>query len=122
MQVAMKKFIDDISVLAVERCLINKLPHLFQAESVLDLKDEEVARVAGETAEAAAERDRCSEKLAILEDGRRDLIRLATCGALDEGEVVCLFFFSFFFFCLFPSSRLSPLLSFFPHIFYLSIF
>ncbi|KAG6012454.1 hypothetical protein E4U54_007525 [Claviceps lovelessii] len=86
-KVAMKKFIDDISVLAVERCLINKLPHLFQAESVLDLKDEEVARVAGETAEAAAERDRCSEKLAILEDGRRDLIRLATCGALDEGEV-----------------------------------
>ncbi|KAG5993869.1 hypothetical protein E4U43_003379 [Claviceps pusilla] len=86
-KVAMKKFIDDISVLAVERCLINKLPHLFRAESVLDLKDEEVARVAGETAEAAAERDRCSEKLAILEDGRRDLIRLATCGALDEGEV-----------------------------------
>ncbi|KAG6030299.1 hypothetical protein E4U41_000131 [Claviceps citrina] len=85
-KVALKKFVDDVSVLAVERCLINKLPHLFQAESVLDLEDQAVARVAGETEAAAEERERCTEKLAILEDGKQDLIRLATCGSSDSGE------------------------------------
>lgn len=86
----MKKFIDDVSVLAVERCLVNKLPHLLQAESVLDLKDDEVARLAGETQGAAMERERCTEKLAILEDGRGDLIRLATCRTLGAGEKTCM--------------------------------
>ncbi|KAG5981785.1 hypothetical protein E4U55_002563 [Claviceps digitariae] len=85
-KVAMKKFIDDVSVLAVERCLINKLPNLFQAESVLDLTDEEIARMAGETAEAATERESCTEKLAILQAGRSALIKLATRGTINSGD------------------------------------
>ncbi|CAH0055845.1 unnamed protein product [Clonostachys solani] len=46
---AHKKFIDDISVLAAERCLINKLPSLFPSETILDLRDDEVADMATES-------------------------------------------------------------------------
>lgn len=72
----MKTVIDDVSVLAVERCLIQKLPDLFSPEIVYDLTDAEIQRIAGENHESAAERMLTMEKLRVLEGGVSDLKRL----------------------------------------------
>ncbi|KAG6311522.1 hypothetical protein E4U44_004204 [Claviceps purpurea] len=85
-EVAMNKFVDDVSVLAVEQCLISKLPDLFPDAILIDFKDEEIARLAGETEAASKQREKCSQKLAVLEDGRRDLINLAMTGSLDSED------------------------------------
>ncbi|KAF2676183.1 interferon-induced GTP-binding protein Mx [Lentithecium fluviatile CBS 122367] len=72
-KVALKKVIDDFSVLAVEACLIQKLPTLFCPEDVLDINDATVAALASEDEEASAERAQCNEKLKVLEDGLKVL-------------------------------------------------
>ncbi|KAG5968441.1 hypothetical protein E4U58_001864 [Claviceps cyperi] len=82
-KVAMNKFIDDVSVLAVEQCLISKLPDLFPDEILFDFKDEEIARLAGKTEAASKQRANLNQKLAILEDGRRDLMNLAMTGSFE---------------------------------------
>ncbi|KAG6118852.1 hypothetical protein E4U13_008227 [Claviceps humidiphila] len=85
-EVAMNKFIDDVSVLAVEQCLVSKLPDLFPDEILFDFKDEEIARLAGETEAASKQRVLFNQKLAVLEDGRRDLMNLAMTGSFDTKE------------------------------------
>lgn len=84
----MNKFIDDVSVLAVEQCLVSKLPDLFPDEILFDFKDEEIARLAGETEAASKQRVLFNQKLAVLEDGRRDLMNLATTGSFESGDTV----------------------------------
>jgi hypothetical protein len=71
--VALKKFVDDLSVLAVEACIVESLPALFCPENVLDIKDEMVATLAAEDEDLTAERERCCEKLKVLENGLREL-------------------------------------------------
>ncbi|KAJ2979473.1 hypothetical protein NQ176_g3234 [Zarea fungicola] len=82
-KLASKKFIDDVSVLAVERCLINKLPSLFPAETILDLRDDEIAHIAIESDALSLERNRYREKLAILENAKGELNRLDIHRTLD---------------------------------------
>ncbi|KAJ4345899.1 uncharacterized protein N0V89_012035 [Didymosphaeria variabile] len=72
-KVALKKVIDDFSVLAVEVCFIEKLPNLFCPEDVFNLTEETISTLAAEDEESAAERARCSEKLQVLENGLREL-------------------------------------------------
>lgn len=60
-------------MLAVEACLIQKLPTLFCPEDVLDIDDATVAALASEDEEASAERAQCNEKLKVLEDGLKEL-------------------------------------------------
>jgi hypothetical protein len=67
---------DDVSVLAVERCLIQKLPDLLSPEIVYDLTVAEIQRIAGENHESAAKRIRTMEKLRVLEGSVSDLKRL----------------------------------------------
>ncbi|KAI0615932.1 hypothetical protein TUN199_12103, partial [Pyrenophora tritici-repentis] len=54
--VAMKKIIDDFSVLAVEARLIQELPSLFCPADVIDIDDTAVAVLASESEETSTER------------------------------------------------------------------
>jgi len=72
-EVARDRFIDDLSVLAVEDCLIKNLTGLFRSEMVCDLGNEDLARLAGETEACAAERRRLEEKRGVLKAGLRSL-------------------------------------------------
>ncbi|KAK6584650.1 hypothetical protein PZA11_002874 [Diplocarpon coronariae] len=75
-KVALKKLIDDVSILAIERCLIQNLPDLLSPDVIMDLTDEEVQRIAGESVESVAERGRAMHKLQVLETGMAELKRL----------------------------------------------
>lgn len=75
-QVALKSFIDNISVLVVEQCLISKLPGLFTPDSLYSIPDEEISFLAGENEAATAERARLMEKKACLEKCEDELRKL----------------------------------------------
>ncbi|KAM3553722.1 hypothetical protein ARSEF4850_006795 [Beauveria asiatica] len=74
--VALSRFIDDISVLAIEDCLISKLPTLFRSSNVLHMSDEDIFRLAGETQESSIERKRLEGKRETLETGLQGLKNL----------------------------------------------
>jgi hypothetical protein len=77
-QVALKNVVDNISVLAIESCLIKPLPSIFSPDAVCDLDEDLVQRIAGENAESVMERIRLKERLEVLETGIGALSRLAT--------------------------------------------
>ncbi|KAI7764274.1 hypothetical protein LZL87_012683 [Fusarium oxysporum] len=72
-KVAVNRFIDDVSVLAIEDCLIGKLPSLFTSSSVAEMSDEQLYLLAGETEESSVERKRLELKQEVLEKGLQDL-------------------------------------------------
>ena len=63
----MKTLIDDFSVLAVEKCVLQQLPEVFSPKTVISLDDTLAAKVAAETDESRAERAETIQKLRILE-------------------------------------------------------
>lgn len=75
-QVALKTVVDEVSTLAVEQCLLEKLPSILSTDTVLNLTDEEVQRIAGESAESMEERAQATRKLAVLEEAMKELKRL----------------------------------------------
>ncbi|KAI1325842.1 P-loop containing nucleoside triphosphate hydrolase protein [Xylariaceae sp. FL0255] len=68
-KVAIKTLVDDISVLAIEKCLVQKLPHLFSPEVICNLTDGEIHTMAAESEASIADRKRISEKLSVLQGG-----------------------------------------------------
>lgn len=65
-KVAIKTFVDDFSVLAVEKCLVKQLPELLSPRTVVTLDDAAVTQIAAETEESQLERSRATSKLGLL--------------------------------------------------------
>ncbi|KAK7214780.1 hypothetical protein V2G26_002783 [Clonostachys chloroleuca] len=76
-KVALKKFVDDVSVLAIEQCLIQKLPSIFSSDVICDLTDEQVGMLAGESADMSIERSHMTEKRKLLQEGLTQLGKLS---------------------------------------------
>ncbi|KAH7245306.1 P-loop containing nucleoside triphosphate hydrolase protein [Fusarium tricinctum] len=72
-KVAVDRFTDDVSVLAIEACLISKLSSLFRSGYVAEMSDEELFLLAGETEESRSKREHLEAKRGILEKGLQDL-------------------------------------------------
>ncbi|KAI9152287.1 Interferon-induced GTP-binding protein Mx [Paramyrothecium foliicola] len=75
-KVAMDRFVDDVSVIAIEGCLISQLPSLLTPNLVLDLEEAEVARLVGESEETVSQRQILDEKLKTLRNGLQSIKRL----------------------------------------------
>lgn len=80
----MKTLIDDFSVLAVEKCLVQQLPEIFSPKTVISLDDTLTARVAAETDESRAERAEKVQKLRVLETALIVLRSLAQSQTVGE--------------------------------------
>lgn len=76
MQVAMRKFVDDFSNLAVEKCLLEPLLHIFGPRTVERMTDDVVKNIALEDENMQAERRRLTNKLTVLETSMSRLQRL----------------------------------------------
>jgi hypothetical protein len=72
----MNRFIDDVSVLAIEDCLIGKVAKLFRSSQFLEMGPGDVSRLAGETEESSVERKHLIQKRKILDAGLRGLKNL----------------------------------------------
>ncbi|KAK6864630.1 hypothetical protein PG990_005928 [Apiospora arundinis] len=75
-KVALKRIVDDVANLAVENCLISKLPGLFTPETVAELSDEDIGLLAAESQETMDERKALLAKLDVLSKGLAGLKRL----------------------------------------------
>ena len=71
----MKVVVDNFSVLAVEGCIISKLTDILSPEIIVGLDDALINAIAAETEDSRAERQRTTEKLQTLEEGRLILDR-----------------------------------------------
>ncbi|KAI1855351.1 hypothetical protein JX266_000216 [Neoarthrinium moseri] len=76
-KVALKKFIDDFSVDAVEMCLMKKLPGVFSLEVVSRLDDADILRLASESDSAIEQREELLEKKKVLESALKALHRIS---------------------------------------------
>jgi len=64
-----------MSVLAIEDCLISKLPNLFKSSHVMEMSQQDLKSLAGETEDSAAERKRLETKRGVLVTGLEALKR-----------------------------------------------
>jgi hypothetical protein len=62
--------------LAIEKCLVQKLPSLFTQDMVHGMTDEEVSEIAAESLETTAMRDSCTVKRRVFESAIDDFKRL----------------------------------------------
>ncbi|KAK5102584.1 hypothetical protein LTR70_000442 [Exophiala xenobiotica] len=75
-QVALKQFVDDFAVHAVEQALLVKIENLFTPGSIFELEDELIADIAGETEQSQIERESSEAKLRMLRKALDILKRL----------------------------------------------
>lgn len=63
----MTRFVDDFSVLAVEKCVMEPLVDIFSYRAVADMTDDVIEDIAREDEVTMAERHRLETKLVVLE-------------------------------------------------------
>ena len=76
-KVAMKKFTDDVSVLAIEQCLIDKLSSIFSLNIICDMADKDINELAGESEETVVLRKILTDNLGVLQEGLNTLGRVS---------------------------------------------
>lgn len=77
-QVALKRFIDDVSVEVMESQLLSKLADILSAISIFDMPDETISRLAGESEDSRAERELLTRQLQVLKSGLDTCRRFVT--------------------------------------------
>jgi hypothetical protein len=75
-KVARKKFVDDFSNLAVEKCLLKPLAIIFNSGVVISLANDVVEAIAAEDESSKLERGRLALKRNTLQSGLKQLHRL----------------------------------------------
>ncbi|KAH8597058.1 P-loop containing nucleoside triphosphate hydrolase protein [Bisporella sp. PMI_857] len=80
---ALRTFIDNIAVLAVEGCLIDDLEDIFSPTAVIKMDDEKLRALGGESELAQVERSELEQKVAVLQDAQRECLRA---GAVQEHQ------------------------------------
>ena len=66
--VALETFIDNVVVLGVESCLLSKLEAMFTSETVVQMDDDTLNLVGGESEEMQSEREELNRQLETLDD------------------------------------------------------
>ena len=72
----MKVVVDNVAVLGIEFCLLEKLSDMLSSDVVMNLDDTVVQEIAGEEEDSQKERARALAKLQSLEAGLQTLHRL----------------------------------------------
>lgn len=78
---------DDVAVLVVEQCLLEKLPELLNSQVIMSLTEEKASAIASEDEELASSRRQYAEKVSVLEKSRYALtqyLRKHYIGELSE--------------------------------------
>lgn len=73
----MKVFVDNFSVLAVEKCMLSDLPHILSPDIIMKLNDDTISAIAAESENSMVERQRATEKVKTLQEGLVTLNRLS---------------------------------------------
>jgi hypothetical protein len=73
----LKRIIDDFSVLAVEKCVIQNLTRLFTPEIVYKLEESVISGIAAESGELMEQRADAMEMLQTLQSSLLDLARIS---------------------------------------------
>jgi hypothetical protein len=69
LQIALQRFIDDVSVEVVETCLIKQLEQVFNTLEVVKMSKEKISQIAGETERSKRIRDDLQKQLDVLTKG-----------------------------------------------------
>jgi hypothetical protein len=69
----LKRVVDDFSTLAVEQCLVGRLPFLLRPEMINEMSEEEIFQLASETEDTTNQREKYMERLAVLQAGLHEL-------------------------------------------------
>ncbi|KAF2788092.1 hypothetical protein K505DRAFT_286749 [Melanomma pulvis-pyrius CBS 109.77] len=66
-------FINNVASLAVEQCLLTKLPKIFSSTTIREMNDEKLELVASESRETRSEREHVAERVKVLQKGLQTL-------------------------------------------------
>lgn len=68
-EMARRTFTDNVMNLAIERCLVRRLPEIFPAKKLAEIKEEKLIKVAAEPAATSARRRQLQDEITTLEQG-----------------------------------------------------
>lgn len=82
-KVALKRFIDDMSVQVIEAKLVAELDRILTPVSIFEMSPEQVARIAGESEERRGRREQLTKQRDVLAEGLhtcKRFVGLRICG------------------------------------------